>query len=96
VGVTEGFEDLQRDAKMNKEKMSEQKFNRLTAALAIAEEFSVPQKIELREDGRIVAVIHEHWLPELELRLRQIHWRFIHVSPRVGPFRVLALVDSWR
>jgi hypothetical protein len=75
-------------------KISEQKLNRLTDALAIAEEFS--GWVRLNESGRIVVVLHERWLKEFELRLRQIHWRFIHISPRIGSFRILALVDSWR
>jgi hypothetical protein len=74
--------------------MKEQKLNRLTMALAIAEEFS--NTVELTEEARIVVMIHEHWLKEFELRLGQIHWRFIHVSKAVGPFKVLALVDKFR
>jgi hypothetical protein len=74
--------------------MKEEKLNRLTMALAIAEEFS--NKVELHDDARIIVLIHDHWLKEFELRLGQIHWRFIHVSKALGPFKVLSLVDSWR
>lgn len=79
---------------MQKEKMNEGKLNRLTVALSIAEEFG--QRVELLPEGRIVVMIHDRFRKELENRLRQIHWRYIHVSDKVGPFRILALVDSFR
>jgi hypothetical protein len=79
---------------MQKEKMNETKLNRMILALSIAEEFG--QKVELLPEGRIIVMIHDRVRRELENRLRQIHWRYIHVSRKVGPFRILALVDSFR
>jgi hypothetical protein len=78
---------------MERTQMTEAKLNRLTMALAICEEFA--RKVELTPGGRIVVMIHEHWMFDLENRLRQCNWRFIRIA-EVGPFRILTLVDSFR
>lgn len=74
--------------------MPEKKLNRLTVALALAEEFGFA--VRLSEDARIILVVHDRVKRELENRLRQINWRFIHVGRKIGKFRVIALVDSFR
>lgn len=72
--------------------MNSVKEDRLDAASALCEEFS---GLHLPFQGKIVALVHQKWMGELELRLRQIGFRFIRVVPR-GFFRVVSVVDMYR
>lgn len=69
------------------------KEDRLDAASALCGEFSTLHAPFGR--GRIVALVHRKWTDELELRLRQIGFRFISVVPR-GVFQVVSVIDMYR
>ena len=73
--------------------MSPVKEDRLDAASALCGEFSGLHLAISHQ--RIVVLIHQKWLGELERRLRQIGFRFIRVVPR-GFFRVISVIDMYR
>jgi hypothetical protein len=69
------------------------RFNRMTMAIALAEEFTTnPQ---LNSSGHVVTMIHRKWMPELELRLRRHGWRIGSIKD-FGLVKIVTLVDNYR
>jgi hypothetical protein len=68
------------------------RINRLTSAIALAEEFTAAGLVRLNSDGSIRLMIHQQWILELHDRLLAIGWKISGCAIQ-GPIKVLTLVD---
>lgn len=78
---------------MDPSSISQDRFDRMTMALALCEEFT--QQVTLHSEGHITVLVHEKWVLSLEDRLRKHGWRY-RKTVKWGPFRIVAAVDSYR
>jgi hypothetical protein len=78
---------------LNSSKVTTDKFERLTNAFAVCEEFCY--SATMNGDGKIVVFVHEKWRSEMERILKRCGFRCTLTKPW-GPFRILTLVDSYR
>jgi nuclear transport factor 2 (NTF2) superfamily protein len=83
---------------MNNEQHQAERYERMTMAIALCEEFSFHVTFALieYEDGNevpaITVFLHKKWADELEYRLYKVGWVFGRVVPW-SCFRVLTVVD---
>ncbi len=69
------------------------RYDRLTTAVALCEEFS--HHVRLLHNGRLVVLLHDKWRLELEDRLRLCGFRFSSIRA-MGPLQVVTVVDRFR